>query len=105
MDEHAFEALASDTLARLAERIEDGLEDADVELRAGILTLELSDGAQFVVNKHAPNRQIWVSSPVSGASHFAWNGAAWISTRGPERLEPMLAAEFARLTGTTLDLI
>jgi frataxin len=105
MDERAFEGLASATLARLAERIEDGLGDADVELRGGILTIELGDGAQFVVNKHAPNRQIWLSSPVSGASHFGWIGDAWISTRGPERLEPMLTAELARLTGTEIDLL
>lgn len=106
MDERAFEGLASATLVRLAERIEDGLDAADVELRGGILTIELADRSQFVVNKHAPNRQIWVSSPVSGAAHFAWSGEAWISTRGPERLETMLAAELAELTGTpALDLL
>jgi len=105
MDERVFEGLASDTLARLAERIEDGLADADVELRGGVLTIELGDGAQFVVNKHAPNRQIWMSSPISGASHFAWSGAAWISTRGPQRLEPMLASELAQLSGVAIDLM
>lgn len=105
MEEHAFEGLASATLARLAERIEDAIgDDADVDLRAGILTIELPDGAQFVVNKHGPNRQIWLSSPVSGASHYVWNGAAWLSTRGPQRLETTLAEELAGRTGATLDL-
>lgn len=105
MDERAFEGLASATLGRLAERIEDAIgDDADVELSGGILTIDLDAGGQFVVNKHAPNRQIWLSSPVSGASHYGWSGEAWMSTRGPERLEAVLAAELARLTGATLDL-
>ncbi len=106
MDERAFEALAGDTLVRLAERLENGAAtDLDVELQAGILTLELPDGRQYVVNKHAPNRQIWLSSPVSGAKHFGWTGEIWLSTRGPERLEAFLAEELSGLTGTRVDLL
>ncbi len=105
MDERAFEALAGDTLVRLAERLEDGAADLDVELQAGILTFELPDGRQYVVNKHAPNRQIWLSSPVSGAKHFGWTGESWRSTRGPERLESFLAEELSGVTGTRVDLL
>jgi len=106
MDERAFEALASDTLVRLAERLEAGAEaDLDVELQAGILTLELPDGRQYVINKHAPNRQIWLSSPVSGAKHFGWTGEIWRSTRGPERLESFLAEELSGITGTRVELL
>jgi frataxin len=105
MDENAFEGLASATLARLAERIEDAIgDDADVDLRGGILTVELADGSQFVVNKHGPNRQIWLSSPVSGASHYGWSGTDWLSTRGGQRLETVLSADLAGRTGAALDL-
>lgn len=100
MDERAFEALAGATLDRLAERLEEALaDDADVELRGGILTVELETGGQFVVNRHAPTREIWLSSPVSGASHFARRGEAWTSTRGSERLEDVLAADLERAVG------
>ncbi len=106
MDERAFEALAGTTLARLAERLEDGLTATlDVELQAGILTLELPDGRRYLINKHAPNRQIWLSSPISGAKHFDWTGEIWRSTRGPERLEAFLAEELAGFTGTHVDLL
>ncbi|CAN0496665.1 unnamed protein product, partial [Phaeothamnion confervicola] len=80
--------------------------DPEIELRGGILTIELEDGGQFVVNKHAPTRQIWVSSPVSGAAHYAWDegAACWRSTRGPDILEARLAADLAQATGRAVTL-
>ncbi len=101
MDDSTFETLADQTLSGLQGRIEAELDDIDVELRGGILTLELEDGRQYVVNKHMPNRQIWVSSPVSGASHFAYDEATkrWRSTRSEALLHDLLATELAALTG------
>ncbi|MBL8833487.1 MAG: iron donor protein CyaY [Rhodospirillales bacterium] len=103
MDDREFAAEADRTLQRLQDAVERALDAADpeIELRGGILTIELADGGQFVVNKHAPTRQIWVSSPVSGAAHYAWDEAAgrWRSTRGPDLLEAKLAADLAQATG------
>lgn len=109
MDDREFADRADRTLARLQDALESALSDDDpeIELRGGILTLELDDGRQFVLNKHAPTRQIWLSSPVSGASHFAWDeaDACWRSTRGPDTLEARLAADLAEASGhgVTLD--
>jgi frataxin len=106
MDDSTFESLADRTLARLQTQIEEALDEVDVDLRGGILTLELDDGRQYVINKHMPNRQIWMSSPISGASHFAHDAASgtWRSTRGNERLHDMLATELASATGHDLTL-
>ncbi|MBL8699960.1 MAG: iron donor protein CyaY [Alphaproteobacteria bacterium] len=105
MDERAFETKAAATLARLAERLEAELaDDLDVELRGGILTLELADGRQFIVNKHAPNRELWLSSPVSGAHHFAWRAEAWRSTRGDATLTGCLADDLDAALGRGLGL-
>ena len=95
MDESAFHKLADQLLARLNATLEDGLEDADVDLRGGILTVEFDDGRQYVINKHAPTRQVWLSSPVSGATHFEHDPARgiWRSTRGEAVLTDLLAAE------------
>jgi len=41
-----------------------GLDDADVELSQGVLTLNLGSLGTYVINKQAPNLQLWVSSPV-----------------------------------------
>jgi frataxin len=106
MDERAFDTLADRTLQHLFARIDAELEDADVDLRGGILTIALEDGRQYVINKHAPNRQIWMSSPVSGASHYEHDQASgdWRSTRGGDALVPRLARELAELTGTAIAL-
>ncbi len=106
MDDSAFESLAEATLERLAEQIEQALDEVDVELRGGILTVELEDGRTYVINKHAPNRQIWLSSPVSGAAHFDHDPQAgvWRSTRSEAQLHALLAAELSELTGQPVEL-
>lgn len=106
MDDSAFETQAEQILARLQTQIEDALDDVDVELRGGILTLELADGRQYVINKHSPNRQIWLSSPISGAAHFVHDAAtgAWRSTRSDAELHRLLADELAAVTGQEVEL-
>ncbi|MCP5373762.1 MAG: iron donor protein CyaY [Hyphomicrobiales bacterium] len=105
LDESTFESLADTTLAHLFDTIDEVLGDQiDVDLEGGILTLELDSGGQYVINKHAPNRQIWVSSPKSGASHYDHRDGRWIGTRDGADLQTLLAAELAALTGTRVDL-
>ena len=75
MDASQFESRADATLARLEQALEAAGDGLDIELVGGILTLELEAGGIYQINKHSPNREIWLSSPVSGAWHFAWNEA------------------------------
>lgn len=91
MTDSAYESLANSLLAALEEGI--GAE-ADAELQGGVLTVEGKAGT-WVVNKHAPTRQIWLSSPVSGARHYAYDtaGAAWLDTRGGGELLATLSME------------
>ena len=102
MDEATFEAHAAATLEGLMDAIDQALGDhLDVDLEGGVLTIELDGGGQYVINKHAPNRQIWMSSPASGASHFGYDGEGrrWVATRGGAVLSEMLAQELAAATG------
>jgi iron-sulfur cluster assembly protein CyaY len=91
MSEQAFESLADSLLAALEEGI--GAE-ADAERQGGVLTIDGDDGI-WVVNKHAPTRQIWLSSPKSGARHYAFDAASgqWQDTRGGPDLLTLLSAE------------
>ena len=86
-----FESLADSLLAALEEGIGD---HADAELQGGILTVDGEDGT-WVINKHAPTRQIWVSSPTSGARHYAFDAGSgqWRDTRGGGELLATLSDE------------
>lgn len=94
LDESRFASLADPLLERIADAVEDAMDDAEADLHAGILTLTLPAIGQYVINKHSPNREIWLSSPKSGAHHFGWKDEAWISTRNAEvELLSLLKAE------------
>jgi frataxin len=107
MDNSQFESLADATLGRVQSAVDAAGGNLDAELVGGILTIELESGGKFLLNKHGPNRQIWLSSPVSGAWHFAWSedDQAWISTRGGERLEEVLGRELSDAAGEAIQLV
>jgi frataxin len=98
LDEQQFESLAGNFLARVTAAVEDASDDIDVELQGGVLTIELEDGRTFVLNKHAPMRQMWLSSPLSGASHYKYDDASrlWVSTRDTRELASTLIDDFAQ---------
>ena len=95
MDDSTFHQLVDKVLDHLADRIDDLLGDKlDVELHQGVLTIQGAGGGTYVINKQAPNREIWLSSPVSGALHFRLVDGIWQSTRNPDvRLFDLLAGE------------
>ncbi|MBS0222010.1 MAG: iron donor protein CyaY [Proteobacteria bacterium] len=91
MIDSAFERLADSLL----DALEDGIADhVDMERQGGVLTVEGEDGT-WIVNKHAPTRQVWLSSPRSGARHYAFDAGSglWQDTRGGGDLLATLSAE------------
>jgi frataxin len=95
MSNSTFESLADSLLAALEEGIGP---HADAELQGGVLTVEgdsKSGGGTWLVNKHAPTQQIWLSSPQSGARHYAFDTGSgqWKDTRGGPDLIAHLSAE------------
>jgi frataxin len=102
--ETAFEQTAAASLQQLADLLDDAdaRGDLEAELRGGILTVAVA-GKQFIINKHGPSQQIWVSSPISGGLHFAYNAEAqnWQLPDGRE-LFSLLTHELQTLAGITL---
>ena len=104
MEPSRFESMADAVLAALADRVEAALDSVEVDLINGILTIETEDGRSFVINKHGPNQQIWLSSPISGASHYDHKDGRWIATRGEGDLMARLSTDLSAASGQTMVL-
>lgn len=100
LSDTAFLALADAMLNRLADMVEVYDEEGvlETELSDGILTATLPSGKQFLVNRHKPSQQLWLSSPLSGGLHFDYNDASqsWELANG-SRLDTLLRAELETL--------
>ena len=68
---------------------ESDVRDLDWSLNDGILTIDCGAGGKVIVNRHLPNRELWVAAK-SGGFHFRYDGVDWIDTRGGEPLQEVL---------------
>lgn len=101
MNESEFHRAVEAALARIEAAVE-AAEGPDVDLEAGILTVECADGSRVIVNRQTPNREIWVAAR-SGGFHFAWRDGAWRDTRSGEELFAALAGVIERQCGVRVD--
>eukprot|EP01100_Stratorugosa_tubuloviscum_P013873 TRINITY_DN7143_c3_g1_i1.p1 TRINITY_DN7143_c3_g1~~TRINITY_DN7143_c3_g1_i1.p1 ORF type:complete len:194 (-),score=53.58 TRINITY_DN7143_c3_g1_i1:48-629(-) len=89
--------------------LETNLDEFDCELSYGVLTikigLENKSIVSFVVNKQTPNRQIWLSSPISGPKRFFFDfeKKQWVNNRTSEPLRQLLKQEFLQLTNIEIN--
>ena len=73
-------------------------------MQEGVLTVALGSRGTYVLNKQAPNKQIWSSSPVSGPARYDWQGRQWVYNRDGHELFHRLSQEMTELLGTTVTL-
>lgn len=96
-----FITAADRALAVIGEALDRALADSDADLDwslvDGILEIECEDASKLIVNRHTPNREIWLAAR-AGGSHFAARGGLWRDTRTGEELGSALAAQL-RLQG------
>jgi CyaY protein len=89
MTDSEFIAIADATLERIGAALDDALAASDVDgdwsLNDGILEAEWEDGSKLIVNRHVPNREIWVAAR-SGGFHFRPQDGGWRDTRSGEEL-------------------
>jgi len=106
MSDAEFITQAEREIGFLAERLEELTGDiVDVDYEQDVLTLELDDGAQYVINRQTPMKQIWLSSPFSGAWHYGADAqGVWRATRGGKPMRQLLSEELAERLKRAIDL-
>jgi frataxin len=99
--ESDFHAHADATLEALFEQMEaqDEAGALDLDLHGGVLSADVG-GKTLILSKHAPSRQIWLASPLTGGMHFSAERQEgdWVLTDG-RQLSVILAEELRVLTG------
>lgn len=105
--ESEFSARADAVLAAIGAALDTAsdADDADLDwaLNDGVLTIDCGRNGKLIVNRHVPNREIWVAAK-SGGFHFRAAGEAWRDSRGGEELGAALMRLLRDQAGTTVDL-
>src|SRR5688500_15396537 len=104
--ETEFVAAADRALAEIATALDAASEtgDADIDwtLNDGILEIDCG-GGKLIVNRHVPNREIWVAAR-SGGFHFAPRGGFWRDTRSGDELASRLTQLLRSQAGVDIAL-
>ncbi|HEY2819039.1 MAG TPA: iron donor protein CyaY [Casimicrobiaceae bacterium] len=107
LTETEFIAAADATLAKIGLALDAALEtgDADVDwnVNDGILEIECADGSKVIVNRHVPNRELWVAAR-AGGFHFRAEGGRWCDTRSGDDLAVVLVRLLRTQAGLALTL-
>ena len=73
-------------------------------MQSGVLTVSLGSKGTFVLNKQAPNKQIWSSSPLSGPVRYDWQQGLWVYQRDGHELMQRFSSELSDLCGAPVTL-
>ena len=80
-------------------------DDFDYKTASGVLNVEFGPQiGTWVLNKQAPNQQLWLSSPLSGPNHYDYDQAntKWISSRDGHSLCCLLQNEWSSVVKTDI---
>ncbi|CAB4069983.1 FXN [Lepeophtheirus salmonis] len=98
-----YEKHSVETLESLTDKLEEILESQsgkyDVTYSNNVLTVSVPHLGTYVINKQGPNKQIWLSSPLSGPKRFdlILDSKSWVYTRSGESLHSILSKEITSI--------
>ena len=105
--ESEFTARADAVLAAIGAALDTAIDatDADLDwsLNDGVLTIDCGRDGKLIVNRHVPNREMWVAAK-SGGFHFRAAGDRWRDSRSGEELGAALARLLRDQTGMVVEL-
>ena len=80
MNESEFLELADAVFERIQNAIDQQGVDVECTINGAVLDLEFDDGSKVIVNRHAPNQELWIAAK-SGGFHFGLRDNEWRNTR------------------------
>lgn len=78
----------------------------EINEKDGVCELKLGDLGTYVINKQAPNKQIWWSSPLSGPKRYNYDvkTKAWRNSRDGHFMYDLLNQEITSLIKQEFDM-
>lgn len=98
MNETEFLQYSDRVFAHIEDEIELGGWDLDCQTQGNVLTIEADDGNQIIVNRHAPNQELWIAAK-SGGYHFAYKNGQWLSARDNSEFFAVLSDALSAAVG------
>ncbi len=86
------------------QRIEQALDktDIDYDSNGSVMEIEFDDGSKIIINRHVPNREIWLAAR-SGGFHYSFLNGQWLSQRDDSELFAKLSELIQTGSGNKLD--
>ena len=103
MTESEFNELADAVFQRIEQAIDSGDADIDYDSNGTVMEIEFEDGSKVIVNRHVPNREIWLAAK-SGGFHYSYQDGIWFSQRDGSELFAKLSELLQNGSGKKLDL-
>ena len=110
MTESEFIVVTDRVLNAIGEALD--ASDADIDWRVidGILEIDCTDaigdggsGGKIIVNRHVPNRELWLATR-GGGFHYRNDNGSWNDTRGGDDLLTRLSRALAEQAGAEIEL-
>ena len=103
MTESEFIALTDRVLNLVGETLDASAADLDWQLNDGILEIDCGGGGKIIVNRHVPNRELWLATR-GGGYHYRPTADGWRDTRGAGDLQSALGEALAEQSGEAIGL-
>jgi CyaY protein len=102
MTENEFNESADAVFARIEQKLDASDDGIDYDSNGSVMEIEFADGSKVIVNRHVPNREIWLAAK-SGGFHYALQKGRWFSQRDGSELFAKLGELVQLGTGNKLD--
>jgi CyaY protein len=102
MTENEFNELADAVFARIELALDGSNDDIDYDSNGSVMEIEFTDGSKIIVNRHVPNREIWLAAK-SGGFHYSIQDGNWFSQRDGSELFAKLGELVQLGSGLELD--
>jgi CyaY protein len=103
MNESEFKEQADEVFERIESAIDASDADIEYDSNGTVLEMEFADGSKVIVNRHVPNKEIWLAAK-SGGFHYAMTDGRWFSQRDGSELFAKLAELIQIGSGKKLDI-